>query len=382
MSEQNTIAGIGAISADSHITEPPNCYVDHIEARYRDTAPRIVPDTRTGQGGEIFVIDGYPDPVTLGLVAAAGKDPKELKIGGSFFADLHRGGWDPKARLKDQERDGVAGEMIYPTIGMILCGHSDANYKNACMWAYNRWLEEFVGAAPERLYGLGMTAVRSVPEAIEDFRRIKEMGFKGVMMPAEPATREDYDDKSFDPLWRAAVELGLPISFHTFTERRGGNALSDGARVQRGPKIGAWQAVIRTCQDIIGMFIFGRVFERFPELKLVCVEADAGWAPHFMYRMDHVYKRHRAWLKCEEMTKLPSEYFSQNVYVTFQDDWVAFKMTGMCNPRRLMWANDFPHSDSTWPWSQELLEQHTKSLTEQETKWILRDNVRELYGLH
>jgi predicted TIM-barrel fold metal-dependent hydrolase len=79
---------------------------------------------------------------------------------------------------------------------------------------------------------------------------------------------------------------------------------------------------------------------------------------------------------------LPSEYFRENVFVTFQDDWVAFKMTGMCNPRRLMWANDFPHSDSTWPWSQDLLRVHTQSLNEQEIGWILRDNVRELYKLN
>jgi len=47
-----------------------------------------------------------------------------------------------------------------------------------------------------------------------------------------------------------------------------------------------------------------------------------------------------------------------------------------------MWANDFPHSDSTWPWSQDLLKQHTQSLNEQEIGWILRDNVRELYKLN
>jgi uncharacterized protein len=377
-----SIAGIKAISADSHITEPPNCYVDYIDPRYRDVAPHMVEDKRSGESGDVFIVQGYADPLALGLVAAAGKDPKDLRTGSTFFSDLHKGGWDPKARLKDQDRDGIAAEMIYPTIGMVICGLNDNNYKSACMWAYNRWLQEFTGAAPKRLYGLGMTAVSSVPEAIEDFRRIKEMGFKGVMLPANPGTKEDYDDPSFDPLWRTAVELGLPVSFHTFTERRSDNHLAEGSRLSRGPKISAWQSVIRTCQDIIGMFIFGRVFERHPDLKLVCVEADAGWAPHYMYRMDHVYKRHRAWLKCDEMTKLPSEFFQQNVYVTFQDDWVAFKMTDLCNPRRLMWANDFPHSDSTWPWSQELLEKHTESLTEQEKNWILRDNVKELYGLN
>lgn len=376
---ERTIADIGVISADSHITEPPNCYIDYIDRAYRDSAPRMVQDTRPGERGDVFLVKDFPEPLALGLVAAAGKNPKDLQIGGSLFSEMHRGGWDPKARLDDQKRDGVVAEFIYPTIGMVLCGHPDNDYKNACFRAYNRWLQEYCGAAPDRLYGLGMTAVRSVPEAIEDFRRIKEMGFKGVMLPANPATDDDYHAPSFDPLWRTAVELGLPVSFHTFTERR--NALADGS-AQRGPKIGAWQGVIRTCQDIISMFIFGRVFERFPELKLVCVEADAGWAPHYMYRMDHVYKRHRAWLKCDEMARLPSAYFRENVYVTFQDDWVAFKMTSLCNPRRLLWANDFPHSDSTWPWSQELLEEHTKTLTDEEKRWILRDNVRELYGLH
>ncbi len=276
---------------------------------------------------------------------------------------MHKGGWDTQARLADQDRDGISAEIIYPSIGMALCGHPDAELKQASMWAYNRWLQEFVGGAPNRLFGLGTTAVLSVQQAIADFERFKDMGFKGVMLPCEPATEFDYDDPRFDPLWKASSQLGLPISFHVLTSTKDKNIFGG---APRGPRIASWGGVIRTCQDIIGMFIFGRVFERNPDLKLVCVEADAGWAPHYMYRMDHVYKRHRAWLKCDEMPKLPSEYFNEHVYLTFQDDWVAFRMTDMCNPRRLMWANDFPHSDSTWPWSQEILLKHTAGLTEQE----------------
>ena len=131
-----------AISADSHITEPPNCYVDYIEKKYRESAPHMVRDTRPGETGDVFVVEGFSEPLALGLVAAAGKDPKTLKIGGTDFAELHKGGWDPKERIKDQERDGILAEMIYPTIGMILCGHPNADYKQACMWAYNRWLQE------------------------------------------------------------------------------------------------------------------------------------------------------------------------------------------------------------------------------------------------
>ena len=98
--------------------------------------------------------------------------------------------------------------------------------------------------------------------------------------------------------------------------------------------------------------------------------------------MDHAYKRHRYWLPAGmELSKLPSEYFAANVYTTFQDDWVAFQTADLMNWRRLMWANDFPHSDSTWPWSQQVLEEHGRVLSEEQRRAILCENVAELYGI-
>ena len=123
------------------------------------------------------------------------------------------------------------------------------------------------------------------------------------------------------------------------------------------------------------------MFERHPKLKVVCVEADAGWVPHFMYRMDHAYKRHRYWLKGSELSKLPSEYFAENIYLTFQDDWVAFKMTGMCNPRRLMWANDFPHSDSDLALVAGAAGRAHRLAERRATEAILCGNVADLYGI-
>jgi uncharacterized protein len=128
--------------------------------------------------------------------------------------------------------------------------------------------------------------------------------------------------------------------------------------------------------------IFGGVFERHPKLKIVCVEADAGWVPHYMYRMDHAYKRHRNWLgKGVNLSKAPSEYFREHIYTTFQDDWVAFRSADQMNWHRLMWANDFPHSDSTWPWSQEMLAEQSKHLTAEQRRAILCDNVADLYHI-
>ena len=104
--------------------------------------------------------------------------------------------------------------------------------------------------------------------------------------------------------------------------------------------------------------VLGGVFERHPKLKLVCAEGDAGWMPHYMYRMDHAAKFNVVGGLLRGMTKLPSEYLKSNVWMTFQDDWIAFETAHLLNDRQLIWANDFPHTDSTWPKSQQLLNEH------------------------
>ena len=134
------------ISADSHITEPPNTYVDHIDAKWRDKAPRMV--FREGIG-DVFVIDGLPRPIPMGLVAAAGQaraTRSASRACASRSCTAAAGIRD--ARLADQDRDGVAAEVIYPTVGMVLCNHPDFDYKKACFDAYNRWIAAYCASAP------------------------------------------------------------------------------------------------------------------------------------------------------------------------------------------------------------------------------------------
>jgi len=203
---------------------------------------------------------------------------------------------------------------------------------------------------------------------------MKAQGRRGVMMPGFPV-KEDYDSPIYDDFFEAAIEMKMPLSFHILTSNEGVG------KAPRGPKLNSFLSIIRGNQDIMGTFILGGVFERHPKLRIVCVEADAGWAPHYMYRMDHAFDRHRYWMTASKLSKMPSEYFRENIYMTFQDDWVAFKMKDLCNPHRLMWANDFPHSDSTWPWSREVIAEQTAHLSPELKKRILHDNVAELYKL-
>jgi predicted TIM-barrel fold metal-dependent hydrolase len=274
--------------------------------------------------------------------------------------------------MADQVRDGVAAEVIYPSIGMILCNHPDLDYKKACFDAYNRWLGGYCSAHPDRLLGLGQTAMRTPDEGIADLQAMKELGLRGVMMPGQPGV-EDYDSPAYDEFWAATVALRMVPSFHILTMRSGET---------RGPKMNSFLSIVRGCQDVMGMLVLGGVFERNPAVQVVCAEADAGWVPHFMYRLDHAYNRHRNWLPAgQALTKAPSQYFAENIYVTFQDDWTAFRFANDMNWRHLLWANDFPHSDSTWPWSQDLLDEHTRNLSADQKEAILSSNVADLYGI-
>ncbi len=365
-----------AISADSHIVEPPNCYIDFIDPKFRDIAPRI----EHHEGRDRYVIEGMKRSVPLAFIDGAGMTPSERQstVRSKTFADVRPGAYDPKARAADMDRDGIAAEIIYASLGMVLYAHPDAAYRDACMKAYNRWLESFCGGLPGRLFGLAQTSVTSVDAAIDDFRRAKEKGFVGMMMAGDPV-HEDYDHPDYDALWECAADLDMPLCFHILTAKRG--TMEMAFKAERGHHLNAFMGIIRAIQDVVGLFTLGGVFERHPKLKLVCAEADAGWLPHYMYRMDHAAITFADDGMVPGLSKLPSEYIKQNVWATFQDDWVAFKTIDLVNHKRLLWANDFPHSDSTWPRSQELLSQHAAGLSEQQRADILRNNVRELFNL-
>ena len=378
------MVGFGSsISADSHVTEPEAAYAT-IASDYAHRAPRRV----DGPGPATMVIDpGGPGErlVPFGRMAMAGRThiPKPEGWG---WDELHPGGFDPDARLDEMRRDGVAAEVVYPSVGMVLCNHPDRAYQRACFQAYNRWLTEWCATDPARLVGIGQTAAREPDEAIADLHELVDLGLRGVMLPGYPGVH-DWHHPVWDPFWTAVGDLGLPASFHVLTS-------GEGTR-WRGPGMNGFLGVIHANQDLIGALVFGGVFARHPDLRVVCVEADAGWVPHFGFRMDTLYERHRHWVGRSDPTlaardpgavhadlpRAPSTYLFEQVYVTFQDDEIALRSVEMMNRDRLMWANDHPHSDATWPNSEQVRRRFAALVDDTTLTKVLRDNCAALYGI-
>jgi predicted TIM-barrel fold metal-dependent hydrolase len=364
----------GIISADGHVCEPPNCYTDHIDPRYRDRAPTVV---EQADGTEAFVVPGMKRPIPLGFVDGAGFGVKERnrRARTMRFADVRPAAYIGRERLAFMDRDGLAGEIIYASVGMGLAMHRDAEYKDACMRAYNRWLAEMCAEAPDRIFGLAQTAVLSIDAAIADFTQAREMGMVGMMMPGD-AIHEDYDHPDYDALWECATDLDLPVCFHILTSRAGSIHTKP-----RGHALNNFLGIIRAVQDVVGMMTLGGVFERHPALKLVVAESDAGWLPHYMHRMDHAARINAEGGILPGLSKLPSEYIKANVWATFQDDLTAYHTLGLMDHTHLLWASDFPHTDSTWPRSRELIAEQASHLTEAQHQDVFRDNTARLFNL-
>ncbi len=356
-------------SADSHVVETEDCFAE-IDPRFRDRRPRAVDDP---EQGALMRVPGMDFAVPAGALCRAGI-PYEQWGRPRRWAELHPAAHEPKARLAIQDEEQIRGEVLYPSVGMVLCLHPDVAYRKACFEAYNRWLAQFCAADPNRLIGIGMAALPTPEAGVRELEAIARMGFRGVMLCGDPAFA-DYDDPSYDPVWEAAIGLGLPVSFHILTGRE-----SYGMAV-RGPKLIQQIVTIRGNQNIVMLLVFGGVFDRHPELRVVMVENDAGWLPHFCFRLDHAWERHRWSLEVGAIQRRPSEYVRENVYATFQDDWSVRHVVDALNLERVMWATDFPHGDGTYPRSREIAEDVTRGMTPEQRQAVVCGNAVALYGL-
>ena len=193
-----------AFSADSHITEPGDCYLPYIDPAFRDRAPVAITSDVMGAA---MSIDNGRSVIPYGMVAAAGRTWDQ--IGPTVYVgwdELHPGGWDAKARLVEQDRDGVGAEVLYPSVGMLLCNHPDVDYKKACFDAYNQWLSRVRrgrSAAADRPRADGAAQRRGRHRRPRTHRGL---GLRGVMLPGfagcyDGSGREgDYDDPMLGPV--------------------------------------------------------------------------------------------------------------------------------------------------------------------------------------
>jgi predicted TIM-barrel fold metal-dependent hydrolase len=365
------MASLKVVSADSHMTEPADLWVQRLDKKFRDNAPRVIKNEKPNGPAYLFVGPGI-HPLAVAAAFAAGKSGRELREHMNHGYEAARpSGWDPVERLKDQDLDGVVAEVLYSTLGIAVFNVKDIELQLACLRAYNDWLAEFCTHDPRRLIGIGLYSLAALPDVTE-VERCAKIGLKGIMILASESNELPYSDERFDPLWRAAADTGLPISLH--------KPLVSGMPLTPAmPTMADLQIhVIHVVEQCITRLVYGGVFERFPKLKIVSAENDVGWIPNWVQRLDHV---HSKIANPQRLPLKPSEYVKRNVWATFQDDRLGPATWKFFGEDNYMWASDFPHADSTFPNSMKVIEENFAGVPAEVTRKIIFETANRLYDM-
>ena len=394
------------VSADSHIDldyMPERAFVDGAPAQWRERMPRVVEiDERL----EWWVDGRYVAPASRGakrtwavrkakgMVTPENQARVDRFAATGFYDDAEKGLPHPTTahlRVKDQQLDSVDAEVMYgltflgsPDVWKPIQGGSSEVGKGSTLdpeligviyRVYNDWLADFCKEHPERLIGLACLPNHDPEAAASEVRRVAALGLKGAVLDVQGAAKPIYHD-DWDAVWSAASECHLPISFHVVAWYPRMPAAQDADKY-----LSKWWNLYMVLSPLMGAeflnsIIISGACERFPEFKFVLGECGATWVPYLLDRMDH---------ECTGFPGLalnPSDYWRRQGYTTYQDEGLIGDLVEFVGVDNVMWGSDYPHPDSVWPDSQQVIESNLKRVKDEAVRRkLVCDNVSRLYGL-
>jgi predicted TIM-barrel fold metal-dependent hydrolase len=334
------------ISADSHVMEPEGLWKREVPQKFRDSAPAF--------GG------GRPDDI---------RNPAAV---------------DKTLRLAEMAAGHISAEVIFPTWGLKLLSLDDPELEEVCVRVYNDWIIDYCAENPDRLLGLAVISCYDIDRAVAELERCRAAGLRGATVWQCPPEGLSFATDHYDRLWAAAQELRMPVNMH----------INTGHGYTKHPEkmAGSHQTAMKLHQALNALhdLIYSGALDRFPDLKIVLAENEIGWVPWVLEQWDFTLVKGRSgsrigassdrFYRAESALRLmPSDYYHRQVYNTFFNDAVGGHVLSWWGADNCMWASDFPHGDSTWPHSQELVARDLGDLPDDTRRKVVCDNVAKLY---
>jgi predicted TIM-barrel fold metal-dependent hydrolase len=360
------------LSSDSHIFEPADLWTSRVPARYRNDAPRVETDDEADWWFFLGQRMGSADVGTKAGLRFQGQEALRVHY---HYSDVREGAFTPDVFVEDNAHDGVWGSVIFPSVGVLLYQFRDERLLATLAHAYNEWLAEFCSYDPMRLKGMAIIDAENPRAAIGELEVAKRSGLAGAVVSVAPLPGHGYDHPQYEEFWEAAADLGMPLALHIATNR-------DPA------EIGLLydEAGVTNCdgsvRNALARMIFSGVFERHPRLQVGAVEFETGWVAHFLERMDYTYaqREHRDHWGTFADGVVPSDFFRRNVFVSFQEDPVGIYCRHLIGVDTLLWGSDYPHTESTFPRSREIVDGILDGVPDDERLRILQTNTAGVYG--
>lgn len=346
------------ISADSHVNEPHDLWFERLPAAQRDGAPRRI--RANDEGGWTLVVDGNPMGWEDISADEATRRERERVEAVSVTA-----------RRDMMRTDGINGEIVYPTIGLYCWNVADPDVGRACCEVYNDWILERLGG-DERIKVAVMLPTWDLAMTVREIERLAGHPSVGGLLAPLVGTPE-WNLPDWEPLWDVVADTGKPLVMHQGTGHdmifyRGWG--SPTANLLATQSMAPRATALFSCSGIL---------ERHPDLHLVLVEVNAGWMAWANSTLDEYSQAHANWTKVK-LGEPPSHYIRRQVHATFQNDPVAIHNLPLTGSAPLLWGNDFPHPESTYPNSNQVLDALLDGVDDTVARAVTSGNAAQLFG--
>src|SRR4051812_40983091 len=321
-------------------------------------------------------------PGNLAGLGGAHIEPRARLFDGSMrYADgCPAPSFDPAARVALLDEWGLDACLSFPTIGILWVSDDPALASAHCR-AYNTWMSEYAAAADHRVLWAAHLNLLDPEEAARELDRCLARGASAVFVPPEPTGGRRPGDPAFDPIWKRCAEAGIPLCLHVVVRFSGvaANPLAGwfeagGMSLLFGFSLGA---TIQVIPALVSMISDG-LFDRIPDLRVLCVEAGAGWAAYVMDRMDEKYD-HFSWLN--PLAMKPSDYFRRNVWLVAEPgERTIDAQLDLVGEDRILWGSDYPHIDSSLDAPAQITAS-VAGLSDIRRAAVLGGNAARLFGL-
>ncbi|OAA18297.1 Amidohydrolase [Frankia sp. EI5c] len=333
-------------SGDSHFIEPDDVWTARLPKALADLTPKAVKDP-----------DGEWETVSVDGQTFRRRLPSSAAV--KFVADSHRpqGVRDPAARLADLDREGVWGEVIFPSLGMWSATFRTPELLRACMRASNQYALEELLPVSARYVVTGQVSTLRPGDAVEEIEWLAENGFRAVFLPTTPhPSAADWNRDDWEPLWAACEQAGLVVAFHIGTDPV--DVTSGGlGQTYRGPG-GAVMNYAETTfsgQRAAMKLVASGALDRHPDLKVLISEGGASWIPFLGDRLREGYRQHHVAVR-PKLSRDPKEILMTQVYASFQHDETAVPTCEALGYRNVMFGSDYPHMEGTFGHTQKTLQ--------------------------
>ena len=359
------IDALPLISADSHIQEPETFFFDALPASLRDRLPPSM-HPRIDVAGEFGS--------RIGVEGDSRRAVAKTRAGHDVHAEVAQGRANSVAgRTAVMIEDGVRGECIYPTRALAIWMTDDAELGRACCEIYNDWIADTLESKSPRFRCAGMIPTWNLDEAVAEVERIRGLGLAAAMLPL--VGTPDYNRREWTPLWEAIQDAGMPVVMHQGT---GHDMLFYRSR---GAAVANLLATQSMAPRTAGLLATSGALEEHPDLHFVFVETNAAWISWAMATLDFYYdsfQSYEGWVR-PILPEKPGFYIARQVHGTFQYDPVAVLAIAHTGTAPLLWGNDFPHAEGTYPHSRKIVRELMAGLDSEDAARIVGGTAAELF---